>query len=79
MAYSDTTSTILNFLSNFTDNKMISQILTVQNKSITILLQYIVFLDTYHALHGAHFVTKIPVRHFLRSDIFTVAMVCYFL
>ena len=44
MAYSDTVSTMLNLFSSFTDDKMIPQAITVYDKFIIILLQYITFL-----------------------------------
>ena len=43
MAYSDTIFTMLNLFSSFTDDKMISQAITVHDKFIIILLQYIIF------------------------------------
>ena len=42
-AYSDAIFTMLNLFSSFTDDKMISQAITVHDKFIIILLQYIIF------------------------------------
>ena len=43
VAYSDAIFTMLNLFSSFTDDKMISQAITVHDKFIIILLQYIIF------------------------------------
>ena len=60
VAYSDAISTMLNLFSSFTDDKMILQAITIQDKFIIILSRYIVCLDVCHALHDAHLVARIP-------------------
>ncbi len=62
MAYSDTLSAMLNLFSSFTDDKMILQAITVHDKFIIILSQYIVFLNVCHTLYDAHLVARIPRR-----------------
>ena len=43
VAYSDTISTMLNLFSSFTDDKMMPQAITLHDKFIIILSQYIIF------------------------------------
>jgi len=42
VAYSDVIFTMLNLFSNFTDDKMMPQAITLHDKFITILSQYII-------------------------------------
>ena len=44
VAYSDVFSTMLNLFSGFTDDKMMPQAITLHDKFIIILSQYIIFL-----------------------------------
>ena len=55
-----TLSAMLNLFSSFTDDKMILQVITIDDKFIIILSRYIVCLDVCHALHDAHLVARIP-------------------
>ena len=60
VAYPDVFFTMLNLFSSFTDDKMILQVITIDDKFIIILSRYIVCLDVCHALHDAHLVARIP-------------------
>ena len=57
-----TLSVMLNLFSSFTDDKMILQAITIQDKFIIILSQCIVFINACHTLHDAHLASRIP-RH----------------
>ena len=62
-----TLSAMLNLFSSFTDDKMILQVITIDDKFIIILSRYIVCLDVCHALHDAHLVARQPQAQRLQS------------